>query len=143
MKRIVSISTLFLLTSISCYSQSTYPKKITIGRDTVIAITESQLRDANYLLEERKIYKQGLDSAIVYFTRENERFNNTLSEKNTLIVLQKDQLSTRVKEVENRDKTIDTLNKNLKYQKSKTVKSTLVGTTVGVLIGTIVVLLVK
>jgi hypothetical protein len=143
MIRTVQISLLLLLTSISSFSQNTYPKRIIAGKDTIIAITQDQLKTTNCLLEEREIYRQGLDSAIVFFAEDLKAANELSAEKNRLIVLYKDQLLTKDKRIDNSEKTINLLAKEIKAQKSKTTRSTIGGAIISSLVTAITVLLIK
>jgi hypothetical protein len=56
------ILTIFLLTVILSYCQNTYPQKIVLNKDTVVAITETQLQHINECFYQRDGMRSDADS---------------------------------------------------------------------------------
>lgn len=111
--------------TISCFSQTGYPKKIVLNADTVIAVSEDQLTKINVGLLERSLYKEQLDSTKARFAvvEETVRANRQyINSSYKLIVLLNEQIQTQGKKLENSEASILKLNDELKYQKNKTVK---------------------
>lgn len=110
---------------IFCYSQNGYPKKIQLGDDIVIGLTPEQLKMVNLGLLESEMYKEQLDSSLVWLNEFNVKIQENRQYVNSnlqLIVLLNEQLKTTDRKVENAEKNIYQLKEELAFQKKKTVR---------------------
>lgn len=125
MKKILMLFILILVIKISSYCQETYPKEVVINNDTVICITEDQLKEVNVIFEENRAYRTIIDSTTTIISKVN---GNILSQKENvqnyvnLTILLKEQINTTNNKVDNAEKSIKLLQEELKQQKKKTVK---------------------
>lgn len=112
------------------YSQG----KLIINGDTIVAITPLQLKKANVLFIERKMYKEYADSLFKENKRKEahilslQRINNLKTSKNDLLernLVQMDSINS-VKE-----ERIKILNNKIKSEQAKKVKGFFTGTLVG------------
>ena len=146
MKKITLISALCLLTTILSFCQTTYPKKLVIDNDTVVVITPIQLKGINQLLVDRKILKETLSDVQIRFKMlQNDILSmNKLSEnKSQLISLQKKQIEDLTSLNGYSDQNITLLKQQLKDEKKKKVKFTVIGISTTALITTTIVSLLK
>ena len=143
-KRLITAS--FLLIAILSFCQETYPKKIYIESDTVLAITDEQLIIINETFDELDYYKVKNDSLYIDLIIHKEliekqlNINSILVSKNTEISIENDNLYR--KDQINTD-IIELYKKDLKHQKNKGMKLMIGGFTVGVTFGTILVLILN
>ena len=145
MKRFL-ITTLFLLTATLLFCQESYPKKLVIENDTIIAITPEQTKAINFVFDERDFYKDKSDSLSVKIAVQSLSLNRQiminreLSNENELTLMN---LDTYKKLNEINQSTIQYKNKELVQQKNKTLKFAIGGLTVGVTTGALLVLILN
>ena len=135
-----------MLIAISSYCQKNYPQKLVLGKDTVVCVTQDQVKTINYVFDERDFYKSQWDSLLVvdeikdlllndYFSINKEISSDNMrliSELNNL--KQKDQINNEIQ---------DYLNQEVVNQKSKGLKLAIGGFTFGVTTGTILLLILN
>lgn len=122
-----------MLTVTFCISQSGYPQKVIINKDTVVAITGGQLKQVNLALEAGEGYKEQLDTTLVRLNQMNAKISENRQFVNSnlqLIVLLNEQLKTTDKKVGNAEENIKQLKEELSYQKKKTVRLVIVSSAV-------------
>lgn len=135
MRRIGIMCILFLLTATSLYCQNSYPKKILINSDTIVAITPIQLKQINSRLLELKdlrLYTQTLEEYNA--TQKNVikhqiGLNRELNKKNTRLLINNSDL---MKLNSTNDKLLGYYKKELKVQKRRKTLTFFGGLTIGV-----------
>jgi len=105
--------------AISSYSQNIYPKKLVINNDTIAAFSCAEVRDINCMISERQVYKDQLDTAIVYIGNEEQKYKLLLKDKNLITALQKESLALCKGENDLKDIKLLTLQGELVIQKNK------------------------
>ena len=115
------------------YSQEIYPKEVVLNNDTVICITEDQLKEINIVFNENSYYKDVIDSTKVIIYNINETLSNTRKtylEYGKLIVLMNEQLESTNKKVLNAENNLKIVQDELKLQKKKTIKLAIISSSV-------------
>lgn len=114
------------------YSQNTYPKKIVIENDTVIIITPMQLREVNCLLTQRDMYEEVITSCESKIDGLNVQIveaQKMIYDRDKLISLQEDQIEDLNKIILNGENIELLINKEIRNQKTKRIKSNLISVT--------------
>lgn len=130
------------MTSSLSFSQVGYPKKIVIGKDTVIAVTQKQVKQLNILHFDYKECNEIKDSLIANTKKDSILIE---SQKKYSVSLE-NQLSTQGKILLNTTDVNLQLNKDLKdaqklYNRQK-IKTGIVGGMFTVVLGALVTLLI-
>lgn len=146
MKRLIVISALCLLTTISCICQNTYPQKLVVGNDTLVALTPGQVKSINLLLNDRLMYRDIVQETRLKIDSINKVIMNVnllSKEKSMLIDLQYKQIIDLNKLYGFASQNIDILKGEVKDQKRKKFKSTVVSIAGTALVTASAVLLLK
>lgn len=128
------------------FCQTDYPKKIELNSDTVIVISSPQLRQINRLITERDMFSDMIEQTEINIEKLNFKIieNNVLiSDKNKLILMHQKQENSLKELVTNGDNVNKLLKKELRIQKMKTVRYTLIGSVITGLITATVISLKK
>lgn len=126
---------LILAIRISSYCQETYPREIILNKDTIIGITEDQLKEINIVFSENSYYKEVIDSTELIIRSINETLLNTKEtylEYGKLIVLMNEQLESTNRKVLNAENNLKIVQDELKLQKKKTIKLAVISSSVTV-----------
>jgi hypothetical protein len=141
-QKLITLS--FLLIATWSYCQETYPKKIAFEQDTVICINKEQLVKINGAFEELEHYKGKLDSIGIEIDFQKTMIekqlsiNSKLSSRNVELLIENDNLYQK-DEINRQILTFK--EKELKYQKKKSMELLVGGFTIGVGIGAITALI--
>ena len=133
------VTVLFLSIATLLFSQEHYPKKILLGKDTVVAITPNQLVLINELCEDGEFYE--------------EQYNDALNALDKIDSICKEQEKQFKKSVELNDKlisnfkksneAIDKLNQSLIKEQKKSKRNLYIGGVGGVIVTSLIVFLLK
>lgn len=140
------INFLLILLPILSLSQEIYPKEVTIGSDTVICITENQLKEINAVFEENKAYRTIIDSTDTVISSINGNIllqQENLQDYVKLTTLLKEQLNDTNKKVDNAEQNIKVLQEQLKQQRGKTIKLAIGSSVVSFTVFTTLYLILK
>ena len=132
--------------TISCYSQNNYPKKIVLSNDTVVAITQSQIRVINQKLMNLKVCNEVVNDAETTIDKLNSEItkaNSLIDNQKKLTLLQQSQIADYKTLSLDNDKNIKLLNGEIKRQKLKVFKSTALGVLITAVITTTILTLTK
>ena len=134
------------MTITSSYSQNSFPKKIVLNRDTVIAISPVQLQTINQKLLQLAMYKEvaaDCGNSVATLNKNIEQANTLIAQQNELIAFQKKQINDLNKLDDYSNQNIDVLKKQLKLQKQRTAKAVFIGSGVTALVTATVISLLK
>lgn len=126
----------------SSYSQS----KLVIRGDTVIAMSEKQLRNANKKFIDLKVYKNFSDSLVSEGKRKELTIrilkeNNSAKTSEIYLLTTNYTLCDSINKI--REERIILLNQSLKLEQKKKVRNLFIGTAVGAIIATITIALLN
>ena len=125
MKKVVLLLSTLLLIATSVFSQTNLPKKVVIGKDTLILISSIQLKQINVLLLERRTLKEiitDVQSKISIQNRDIVKMNQLNQDKTKLIDLQSKQIADFNSLYGLAEKNITLLQDEVKLQKKKKFK---------------------
>lgn len=134
------------MTITSSYSQNSFPKKIVLNNDTVIAITSHQLVTINQKLLQLAMYKEvasDCGNSMATLNKSIEKANALIAQQSELIAFQKAQISDLNKLDDYSKQNIEVLKKQLKLQRQRTVKAVVIGSGVTALVTATVISLLK
>lgn len=123
------------MTATSLYSQDSYPEKISLNGDTLIAITPQQLVSINSMLDDRltlKLYGDSLVSIVDMQLTSIERqiaLNRLLNKRNTELLVENSDLFKLKQENE---KLVDYLKREIRVKNRKKTGTFFLGVTIGV-----------
>ena len=137
-KRLI-VTALFLLIATLLFSQEPYPRKILLGKDTVVVITSEQVVLINELCEDGEFYEEQYNDALNALNKvdsickEQEKgFNKSIElNKNLMVNLKRSH------------KSIDELNESLIKEQKKSKRNLYIGGVGGVIVTSLIVFLVK
>lgn len=121
------------------FSQSPYPKKILLGKDTVVVITPNQVVLINELCEDGEFYEEQYNDALKALYKNDSICKEQEKQFNKSIELNKKLISNFKKSNE----TIDKLNHSLIKEQKKSKRNLYIGGIGGVIATSLIVFLVK
>jgi hypothetical protein len=126
------------LTSQLCFCQSGYPKKLVVGKDTVIGLTLEQVKIINEVKIDRDKYKDMYDTCMSQKSKRDTAIAELVAVKESLLqerVISEDLQQKQASIVIGLEKDIKQRDKKLKWAKIKS--SLLVSTTTLGVVGTV------
>jgi len=128
------------------YSQSSYPKLLSIGKDSVVAITIDQLRTVNSMLLDRELEMSSNDRLLREFSDQQsayydlKRLNQLLNKRNSSLLIENADLRTLN---DTNKKLNEYYKKELKVKDRKRVSAFFGGFLVGISVVTTTIILTK
>jgi hypothetical protein len=132
--RTALISIVFAMTTTSLFSQHIYPQRLVVEGDTIVGITPTQLREVNYQLLERDTYIRYMDSLMVSYQADIDKLAQRVSTRDTMIALQRHKIDLMKADNNTAAMQQTILSRQLAAQRSKTMRYTLAGSAMSVLI---------
>lgn len=122
------------MTTTSLFSQHIYPQRLVVEGDTIVGITPTQLREVNYQLLERDTYIRYMDSLMVSYQADIDKLAQRVSTRDTMIALQRHKIDLMKADNNTAAMQQTILSRQLAAQRSKTMRYTLAGSAMSVLI---------
>lgn len=138
LKRLI-VTVLLLLIATLLFSQEPYPRKILLGKDTVVVITPEQVVLINELCEDGEFYEEQYNDALNALNKVDSVCKEQEKEFKKSIELNKNLMVNLKRSYEMRDK----LNETLIKEQKKSKRNLYIGGVGGVIVTSLIVFLVK
>jgi CRISPR/Cas system CMR subunit Cmr6 (Cas7 group RAMP superfamily) len=130
----------------SCFSQESYPKKVYLNNDTIVALTLDQFRLANQKLVENRYMQELTDSLNSYVLRLKKQVE-VVTERT---IVYKEISSNKTAQIEflkakdeKSQESIKYINEQIKYLKGKRTKDAIIFSGIGLSVGVIIISLLQ
>ena len=138
LKRLI-VTVLLLLIATLLFSQEPYPRKILLGKDTVVVITPEQVVLINELCEDGEFYEEQYNDALNALNKVDSICKEQEKGLNKSIELNKNLMVNYRRSNEARDE----LNESLIKEQKKSKRNLYIGGVGGVIVTSLMVFLVK